>query len=499
MDYFFVSIAGFALGVVIRSTLVFGWGGIGFILLLAAVYACVWYVDRAKIYATVALFLFAMFLGMERTHLAPQSLPPTFESFVGTDVSFEGIIATDPDIREASQRVTIRVEQGGMHTRILAVAPLYPALSYGEAVTVSGVLEKPEAFDGEGGRVFRYDRFLAKEGVFGMIEQAYVTVIAPPSGLFTHIRRALYDIKHTLARGIEAALPEPTAALADGLLVGGKQGLGKELTHAFTVSGLIAIVVLSGYNVMIVAEAILRSLSFLPKRFALSMAGLGIISFVVAAGSGSSALRAGLMACVALFARSTGRTYDALRALCFVVLVLTVWNPLLLVYDPGFQLSLIATLGLIIGTPLVEPRLVFIKSNLLREVVATTIAAHIAILPLLLYLTGNLSLVAFPANILVLPVIPIAMACSFVAGLVGIVLPAVAPLFGVPAYVVLSYIIAVGKHAAELPFAHITLPAFPLLLTVSAYALLWWWIQKLRTTPIVTPEPLKIARRTLPN
>ena len=175
------------------------------------------------------------------------------------------------------------------------------------------------------------------------------------------------------------------------------------------------------------------------------------------------------MACIALFARASGRRYDALRALCFVLLILLLWNPLSLAYDPGFELSFVATLGLILGTPLIEPRLAFLRYETLREITATTIAAQIAVLPLLLWQTGNLSLVSVPANVLVSLVIPLAMGLSFIAGLVGIILPVIATLAGIPAYLLLSYIIAVAEFSASLPLAHVILPSFSICFVALAY------------------------------
>ncbi len=490
MDYFFISVLGFALGIIACSTLALGWGSVLFVAVLSGTFFILWYAHPEKLFATCALALIAFSLGLARTELAQKTMPRPFLPLVGANVLLHGTIAVDPDIRETSQRVTVMVTYGDATSLILAVAPLYPSVSYGEAITVSGTFLKPEPFATDGGRTFAYDTFLAKDGVFALIKDAHIQSTAPPSGFFTRAIGMLYRAKHIFTNGIENALPEPSAALAEGLLTGGKQGLGKELVNAFTISGLIQIVVLSGYNVMIIAEAVLRGLSFLPKRIALSSAGISILLFVVAAGSGTSALRAGLMACLALYARASGRTYNALRALFFVLLVMLMWNPFSLVYDPGFELSFLATLGLIIGTPLVEVRLLFIKNMFLREIVATTLAAQIAVLPFLVYLTGNFSLVSLPANILVLPVIPFTMLLSCIAGIVGMVIPWIAPFIGIPAFMFLSYIISVGIYSAQLPFAHVIIPAFSFFFVVLMYALLWRWVVRLQRLP--KPRTLRI-------
>jgi len=492
MDYFFLSVFGFAAGIFAESLVSFGWWGIAFPFFLSAIFLTWFDIERSRLFIAASVFLFAAAFGMGRMMFAPQALPSAFEPLIGTNLSLQGTVAADPDIRDGNQRVTLAIEKGGQKTRILAVAPRSPSVSYGEIVEVSGGLERPQPFDADGGRVFRYDEFLAKDGIFGIIERAHMKSVAPPSGLVSHALDLLFGAKHAFVRGLENALPEPAAALAEGLLVGGKQGLGKPLTDAFMSAGLIAIVVLSGYNVMIVAEGILRALSFLPKRAALSVAGAGILGFVIAAGSGASALRAGLMACLALFARSTGRSYDALRALFFALFLMLVWNPLSLVYDPGFELSFIATLGLILGAPIIEANILFIRNAFLREVAATTIAAQLAVLPLLLYLTGNLSLVSLPANLLVLPVVPLAMLFSFVAGLSGVIAPLIAPAIGIPAYALLSYIIGIGAYAATLPLAHAIIPAFPFAVVVLAYALIGWFavrpLTPLRQTASRTPS-----------
>ena len=64
-------------------------------------------------------------------------------------------------------------------------------------------------------------------------------------------------------------------------------------------------------------------------------------------------MRAALMAFVALYARATGRTYTAGRALLFVVFLMLLWNPLYLAYDPGFGLSVAATAGIIWLAPII--------------------------------------------------------------------------------------------------------------------------------------------------
>ncbi|HQU07855.1 MAG: hypothetical protein B7X04_02180 [Parcubacteria group bacterium 21-54-25] len=469
---FFLAAATFALGIFIRSLYVLPISFVAIAALAAVAALATWVVARQPVYIFFGVALAALTFGVVRVSVTPQELPSAFADELDTDVSLTGTVSAAPDIRESSQRITITVSKDNATTRVLAVVSLGTPVSYGERVTVRGKLTSPQSFATDYGRTFRYDRYLAATGVFAIMPHALLTEVAPPYGVWAHVYGALIGVKRSFLHALGLALPEPAASLAGGLVAGGTEGLGASLTSDFVRSGLIHIVVLSGYNVMIVAEAVLFALSFLARRAAAGIAALVIGAFVLAAGAGAASIRAGLMAGFALLARATGRTYDVTRALVVAALLMLLWNPLLLAFSLGFDLSIIATLGLILGVPLIEPHLAFIKNLFLRETAAATITAQIAVLPLLLYANGLFSIVALPANLLVLPLVPLAMATSAFAGLVGVVLPALAPASALPAYALLSYIAWVVHAAATLPLATVAVPSFSFVFVILAYAFL---------------------------
>jgi len=472
---------GFAGGILARSLFSFSWQPLLFVVLISLILFGAFVRTKRRTFIICAILLLASTLGAGRVLLVSQEIPPTLKEQLGIETALDGTVVADPDIRETNQRVIVEVSGLEKNAKVLVVAPLYPELAYGDHLRVSGVLEQPEAFDTTNGRSFRYDLFLAKDGIFVLMPRASVDVIGPAQGS-DRLVNVLFDIKHAFLGGLSQALPEPHASLAGGLIAGGKQGLGSALLDAFVVSGLVHIVVLSGYNVMIVAEAVLRMFGFLPRRMAAGLAGLVIGAFVLAAGAGAASIRAGLMAGLALTARATGRTYAVIRALLFAGCVMLLLNPFLLAYDPGFQLSFIATLGLILGAPIFESRLAFIPSAFWRDLVSATLAAQISVLPLLLYQTGLFSLVSLPANLLALPLVPIAMFFSAIAGVLGLFTGPLATLLGLPAYAVLSYLIAVVEVSASLPLASVSIPAFPFSMTLLAYGILGWLVYVSRRT-----------------
>lgn len=490
--YFYVAVFGFLFGVFLQS-LVFvpqSWvicAGVGGLILGVAFIAVrkrSQSEQALRLLALTSILLISLACGIERTSIASTTLPSGFDSLLNKNVTLEGIVVVPPDIRESSDRLTVEIRKGDSKTRIIASTGLRTAFHVGDRVHVSGIFKAPAPFDSDGGRVFRYDQFLAKDGVFAVLQPAQVYVTGRDQSLWLKFLRALEYIKDTFDAAIEEAIPQPESALAIGLIAGGKQGLGERLLDAFTVAGMLQIVVLSGYNVMIVAEGVLAALRAVPKRTALIIAAITITLFVLAAGAGSSAVRAGIMALLALTARGTHRTYDVLRSLFAALILMLLWNPLLLVFDPGLQLSFMATLGLILGADLIEKRVLWISNGTLREMLAVTLAAQIAVLPLLLYQSGNLSFVAVPANLLAMPVLPAAMAVSAIAAACAFLftpfIPMLALIAGIPAYALLIYVIDIADYSARIPFANIILPAFPAWWLIPAYGALAWLVWKAR-------------------
>ncbi|MDB5244439.1 MAG: ComEC/Rec2-related protein [Parcubacteria group bacterium] len=485
---------GFASGVFLRSLFFDSWYLIIFFVFIAALLGAVTFLKPRQLYVLALLFFLSCSLGMLRTSVTDSPLPQKFATHLKERVAYQGVVVADPDVRDSNQRVEIEISRGREKTIMLAVAPRSPELMVGDHVWVSGTLDVPQPFETDGGRVFRYDKYLERDGVRFILNFAYIRIDSPAP--WYSLPAALARVKHTFLNGVRTSLPEPYASLAGGVVIGGKSGLGTDLKNDFIRSGLIQIIVLSGYNVMVVAEWVmsLLALTKLPKRLRAVAGAVALLLFVGIAGFSATALRAALMACIALYARATGRTYAAGRALLVVILLMLMWNPLYLVFDPGFGLSVTATAGLIWLAPIIEQSLQRFQKSSASSVfwisaIATTLAAQSAVLPLLLYDTGNLSLVAIPANLITSPIVPLAMGLSALAGIAGMVFGHLVPIMsivtGYPAYLANAYLIYVAQKAAELPFAAFTLPLFPFWLVLAAYAALVFFASSKRfsTTP----------------
>ncbi len=522
-------VTGFASGIFSRSLLFESWWPIFFALLLALIFFVASFLTTRRAYTLGAVFCMCLVLGGLRAGLAESPLPSTFLADLKHRVTYEALVVGDPDLRDTNQRVALLVTKGDAKVKMLAVAPRVPEVKVGDTVRVSGTLSVPESFADDNGRVFRYDKYLERDGIRFMLNFAYVRVEKDASRY--SIPAALARIKHSFLNGLQASLPEPYASLASGIVIGGKSGLGNELKDAFTRSGLVHIVVLSGHNVMIVASWAIAFFIFIfaraetvfrvriPRGASIVAGALALILFVGIAGFSATAIRAALMALIALYARATGRTYVAGRALLVVIFLMLLWNPLYLAFDPGFGLSVVATAGLIWLAPIIEVLLARVaqqfrrvrqvqRSETLSEIaarpasfwvniVAITLAAQVAVLPLLLYFTGNLSLVAFPANIVAALVVPFAMAFSYLAGFGGILFGSSAALLaiilGMPAYGAAAALIELARASATLPFAAFTLPSFPFWLVLLSYAALIYFVAS--SYRFSTTDQLRFAKK----
>jgi competence protein ComEC len=176
-------------------------------------------------------------------------------------------------------------------------------------------------------------------------------------------------------------------------------------------------------------------------------------------GGGPTVVRASIMAVIGMLAVHLARPHVVLRALALAGFVMVLWNPFVLAFDPGFQLSFVATLGLVLGAPIVQRFIPFVPDAFqLREIVAATCATQLAVLPLLIYQVGMVSVVAPVVNMLVLPLIPFTMLFGFLAGIAGMVSTFVATPLASIAYALLSYVFLVVEVFAKLPFSSVELP-----------------------------------------
>jgi len=442
----------------------------------------------------LALAVLALVVGAARTELAHRSFE---EGKVLADESMvegAGTVVEEPDVRDSYTLLTIALDNEHV-TRVRARVPHYPEVAYGARIAVRGTVHTPTEFETEAGRNFNYPAYLMKDHVHYELRRAEVTPFGEHAG--NPLVRVLLALKSVWLDAVSDLFPEPSASLLGGLVVGAKQSLGEEWLDKFRDTGIVHIVVLSGYNLTVVAVFMV----WLAGRFSRStrfvVGAIGIVSFALMVGAGATVVRASVMALLALAALTFERPYEVVRGLVLAAFFMVLWNPFVLAFDPGFQLSFIATLGLIFGAPLVERHLALVPTTLsLRTIVAATLATQAAVLPLLAYQIGEVSLVAPLVNLLILPLVPLVMVVGFAAGLVGTVSTVLALPLAMLANLLLGYTFLVVDLFASLKLSSVALPSLPVWLVAVTYGALTVFVWRTVPSPRSSPNEstVRVAR-----
>lgn len=427
------------------------------------------------LYFWMALSFLFFALGGFRVEHSLYSLEQTvLHQDVNKEIVLEGLVKQEPVVSTKAKTLYVKTTD----SIVLVRTDVHFAVAYGDLVRVSGVLSQPKDFQTDLGREFAYTKYLQARGVLYQVDYAEIQILKSNQG--NQVISQLLKFKEKFISVIREYLPEPASGLATGLVLGVKGALGEDLEAAFRQSGIIHIVVLSGYNVMLVVIFVLFILKrFLGKRGQLYFGLLAILAFALLVGLSATVVRASLMAALLLIMSTVGRIYIILRGLLLVAVTMLLFNPLLLAYDIGFQLSFLATLGLILIAPWLESKLANLPNPYdAKSFLIATIATQIMVLPLLLYQIGEVSLVAVVVNVIVLPVVPVVMLLILLLGMAGLWLPVIAPVISFCAYLLLMYIIGVANWFSSLPYAALAVPAFPWWIMLSMYLVGFWWYFK---------------------
>ncbi|TSD03229.1 MAG: hypothetical protein Athens071416_290 [Parcubacteria group bacterium Athens0714_16] len=474
---FYVLIISFVLGVFFRSFFNFGLFFLLFLILMS-ILVSLFYILFCKQNINilfVAIFILFFGFGVFRFSLYDEYKGSEItDSLVEQKITAEGIITDEPIEKEKSIKFIVKLDkvisfdgETKVKDRVLIITDLPSLFKYGDEVVLRGILIKPKNFSSND-REFDYVSYLSKDKIFYQMFRPEIKLKSEGGG--NYIKEVLFSVKNSFLKSIKKIIPEPHASLLGGLTVGAQESLGEELQNNFRKTGIAHIVVLSGYNVTIVSEAIMRVFGFLPMVFKFSLGALAIIFFVLMTGASATAVRAGIMAVLVIIARVTGREYDALRALLIAGVVMIIQNPKILAFDSSFQLSFMATLGLLYVSPRIYKYFKFITTKFqFRELVVSAIATQLFVLPLILYKMGNLSILALPVNLLILPFIPITMFFGFVSGVIGFLGSAIAFPFSFITFLFLDYELKIVNFFANIPFSSIQINNFPVVFMVLIY------------------------------
>ena len=399
---------------------------------------------RKYIYLIPILLIGGILFGLWRGSISQNELDK-YQPLYGKTIYVEGMVKDDVDI-DASGQLSIRLDnifiEGKSASGVLWITTSVSDIKRGDKLLLHGILQ-------------------AGFGNFaGMIYRAVIDkIIYPLPGDIARVARDWF------AEGIRKAIPDPEASLGIGYLVGQRRALPADLVLALQVVGLTHVVVASGYNLTILVRLARRLFIKVSKYLSTLSAGIMIVAFMSITGLSPSMSRAGLVSSLSLLAWYYGRQFHPLILLPFAVAVTVIINPSYAWGDLGWQLSFAAFAGVMIVAPLLQ-RYLFgdKKPGTIMQILGETISAQIVTLPIIVMAFGQLSNIAIVSNLLILPLVPLAMLLTFVAGVGGLILPTLSWLVGMPATWLLRYMVKVIEYLASLPWAA----------TNNVHLQIWW-------------------------
>lgn len=290
---------------------------------------------------------------------------------------------------------------------------------------------------------------------------------------FDHLREAITE-------AVRSSLPEPHASLLLGIILGVKSGFPRDFYEALRMTGTLHVVVVSGFNITVIINTLAQLLVFIPLRLRFFITLLLITAFVLLVGVNPPVVRAAIMGSIALLGTVLGRPNDALRAFLLAVILMLIFQPSW-VGELSFQLSFLATLGLIVVFPLLDKALPgkgFLRSDLL-----TTLAAQITVWPLLAFKFGTISLISPVVNTLVLWTVPIITYTGLVTSTIGLLIRDVSHLILIPVRLFLEYFIGIVNWFASLRIGYFEVSPFSMAALVFYFLVLggglWFLYQHL--------------------
>lgn len=412
------------------------------------------------LYALIGLAFCALLVGLGYGALYTTARS-VYGQFIGRKITIQGVVKEDIS-RSASGGFSVQlhdivIEGQKLSGTVLVSARSVGAALRGDRLTIEGVMR-------EG-----FGSFPAS-----LTMNRLVLVERSPHG---DIGRLVRD---WFADAVRRVIPEPQASLGVGYLTGQKSALPPDLSEALKIAGLTHIVVASGYNLTILVRLARKVFLKVSKYLSAITAAVMIIAFVSVTGLSPSMTRAGLVSGMSLLSWYYGHVFHPFVLLPVAAAITVVWQPSYVWGDLGWQLSFAAFVGVMIVAPLLQTYFFGNKvPGILRQVLGETVAAHIVTVPLIALSFGTISNVAIIANLLVVPLVPLAMLLTFLCGVGALLAVPFIELVAVPTTWLLGYMTNVATFVAELPWAQSQFEVGPLVwigyLGLLASGCWWMW------------------------
>ena len=268
-------------------------------------------------------------------------------------------------------------------------------------------------------------------------------------------RQKLFQLRQGLKAKIAAALPEPQSSLLAGIVLGSKEELPTDFKDALIKTGTIHVVVVSGYNISVIAGFLAGLALFIKRQYSVFICIIGIAFYTFLVGAEPPAVRAAIMGSLAFLATFFGRQRFPLYSLLLTAYIMILVSPQV-VKDIGFQLSFLATGGIILFQNSLQKVFRSVPKPFGGDL-STTLAAQILVIPAIFYHFGKVSAISPVANSLILWIVPLATILGFIFLVVSFSVSFIAPFLALIIWVFLTVFVLVATAFSKIPFTNLNL------------------------------------------
>ncbi len=367
----------------------------------------------------------------------------------------------------------------------VTIADRRPSFPPGTQVTLKGKLYLPKPAQNPGG--FDFQKYLAIEGCFAGLKAEDFEGVVPVKQAW-----GLWQLQQRITQSMLVGLPEDEGLLLAAMVLGNKAvDIPSEMQDAFTKVGMSHALAASGFQVSLIISVVLGLTDRLSKKIQVTAGVIALLLFIGLAGAQPAILRAGVMEFAVLLALAMDQKVKPVASLLFASSVLLVYNPLW-IWNLGFQLSALATLGLLVSSSDLQKKLDWIPTPIALPL-ATSVAAYLWTLPLQLFSFGLVSPYSIPVNVVTTVLISIISLGGMVSALCAAIVPAIgsfsAGLLHYPIVALLWIVNAVGT----LPGSQWAIGSISLAALIGLYGLLGVTIWRSQSLSRIRFESLAIA------
>lgn len=428
-------------------------------------------------------------LGGWRYTVSKQPFQPSRLAFYNESgkIEINGVICEDPKLKENSSQLVVcanSIKLSSGEIKLVEGKALVKLRTgdwhYGEGVNIYGAPAIPPENED-----FSYRAYLEQHGIYTLLEYPYVVLNSQIEGSW--IKKAIFSLRQTAYNRINAFLPQPEAGLLSGILLGNENDIPSDLEKAYQDTGTAHIIAISGFNMALLVGIFLKGFRrWLPIWWAGLLTICLISIYTILVGAAPAVVRAAVMSCLAMSGQLIGRRQAGPFTLLITAAVMCAFNPLL-IWEAGFQLSFMATLGLVIYAdrlmnwfkqrvePIFSQDVIDKISAPVGEYFLFTLAAQVTTLPIILYHFERISLSTLLANPLILPVQPLIMMLGGISIITGLIIPPLGKILSYIVWVPLVYTNKIVTLLSEIPVGSMNFGRISFWTVLIIYGLLFFF------------------------